>query len=75
MILIMPLPSNEAFRQLIPVYIPLEPRERNSKALSFSNMVNPLLFKKSVSVCTSEAYLFLLQSDDIVSSDTTSPVF
>ena len=46
MILIMPLPSNESFRQLTPVYIPLKPRERNSRAVYFSNMVNPLLFKK-----------------------------
>ena len=66
--------SNESSHQLTSVYIPVEPRERNSKAVSFSNMVNPLLFEKNVFVCTSKMYMFPLQSDNIFRSDTRSPV-
>ena len=68
-----PLPSNESSHQLISVCIPVKPRERNSKAVSFSNTVNPPLFEKTVFVCTSKAYMFPLQSDDIFRSDTRSP--
>ena len=45
--------------------------ERNTKAVFFSNMVNPLL----LFVCTSKAHVFPLQSDDIFRSDSRSPVF
>ena len=69
-----PLPSNESSHQLKSVYIPVKPRVRNSKAVSFSNTVNPLLFEKAMLVCTSEAYMFPLQSDDIFRSNTRSPV-
>ena len=44
------LPSNECFHQLTSVYIPIKARERNSKAVSFSYMVNPLLLEKNVFV-------------------------
>ena len=40
------LPSNECFHQLTSIYIPVKARERNSKAVSFSYMVNPLLLEK-----------------------------
>ena len=41
-----PLPSNEFSRQSTPVYIPVKPREQNSKIVSFCKTVNPLLFEK-----------------------------
>ena len=44
--------------------------ERNTKAVFFSNMVNPLL----LFVCTSKAHVFPLQSDYIFTSDSRSPV-
>ena len=41
-----PLPSNGASDQLTSVYIPVKPQEQNSKVVSFSKTVNPLLFEK-----------------------------
>ena len=69
-----PLQSNESSCQLASVYIPLKPRERNSKSVFFSYTVNPLLFEKNAFVCTSKTYMSPLQSDDIFRSDTRSPV-
>ena len=69
-----PLPSNESCRQLTSVYIPVKLQERNAKPASFFNTVHPLLFEKNIFVCTSKAYMFPLQSDDIFRSDTRSPV-
>ena len=69
-----PVPSNESFCQLTSAYISMKPRERNYKVVSFSNMVNPLLFEKNMFVCASKAYMFPLQSNDIFKSDTGSPV-
>ena len=68
-----PLPSNESSPQSALVYIAIKPGERDSKVISFSKTVNPLLFEKNMFVCTSKAYMFPLQSDDI-QSDTRSPV-
>ena len=67
-----PLPSNGASDQLTSVYIPVKPQEQNSKVVSFSKTVNPLLFEKKF-VCTFKAYMFPLKSDDIFRSDTRSP--
>ena len=55
-----PVPSNESFCQLTSAYISMKPRERNYKVVSFSNMVNPLLFEKNMFVCASKAYMFPL---------------
>ena len=57
-----PLPSNKSSRQSAPVYIPVKPKERNSKVVSFSNTVNGLLLIDFV--CTSKAHMYPLQSDD-----------
>ena len=70
----LPIPSNGASCQLTSVYIPVKLREENSKVVSFSNAVNPLLFEKNVFLCTSKVYMFSLKSDDIFRSDTISPV-
>ena len=70
----LPLPSNESSHQLTSVDISVMPCERNSKVVSLSNTVNPLLFEKNMFVCTSKVYMFPLQSDDIFKSDTRSPV-
>ena len=69
-----PLPSNGDSRQLTSVYIPVKPREQNSKVASFSNTVNPPLLEKNVFVCTSKAYMFPLKSDEFFRSDTSYPV-
>ena len=71
---LLPRPSNESSRQSAPVYIPVNPRERNYKVVSFSNAFNPLLLEINVFVCTSKAYMFPPQSDDIFRSDIRSPV-
>ena len=55
-----PLPSNKSSRQSTPVYIPVKPRKRNSKVVSFSNTINPRLFEKKMFVCTVKAYMFPL---------------
>ena len=39
----LPLLSNKTSRQSTSVYIPIKPRERNSKVVSFFNTVNLLL--------------------------------
>ena len=70
----LPLPSNESTSQLISVYIPIKPRERNSKTVSFSYTFNPVLFEKNIFLCTSKAYMFPLPSDDIFRSGNRSPV-
>ena len=70
-----PLPLNECSCQSTSAYISINPLEQNSKVLSFSKMVNPLLFEKNMFVCNSKAYIFPPQSDDIFKSDTRSPVF
>ena len=57
-------------RQLTSVYTPVKPRQKNSKATSFSNTLIHYCLKKNVFVCTSKAYMFPLQSDDIFRSDT-----
>ena len=55
-----PLLSNGASCQLTSIYIPVKTREQNSKVVSFSKTVNPLLFEKNVFVCTSKHICFLL---------------
>ena len=69
-----PLPSKEYSHQSTSAYIAVKSLERNSKVVSFSNTVNPLLFEKDMFVCTSKAYMFPLQSDDIFKSFSSSPV-
>ena len=67
------LTSNESSRQSTSVYIPVNPRGRNYKVVSFSNAFNPLLLEINVFVCTSKAYMFP-PADDIFRSDIRSPV-
>ena len=48
----LPLPSNKSSCQSPPVYMPVKPREQNSKVVSVSNMFNPY--------CLEKIYLYVL---------------
>ena len=70
----LPLPSKESSCQSISAYLSVMPHEQTSKAVSFCKTANPLLSEKNILVCTSKAYIFPLQSDDISKSDIRSPI-
>ena len=54
-----PLLSNETSRQSTSVYISIKPPERNSKVVSFPNIVNPLLLEKMGSYVLLKRICFL----------------